>query len=183
MPFQLPSLLYSIPRSLPLAVGLPVLLGSLNGKITADAVKTWCALSLSHARSRMSAGLVFVQRLIRVPHPAETDPTLKQPSPGPPPGWVFPVVWTSLYAGMGWAAHVAVRALDTSPRIAVRHAASLSLGLWYGQFALNMAWTPLFFGARRTKTALVDIVALWGTVAALTVGPVFSNTPTEESAS
>ena len=100
----------------------------------------------------------------------QTDPTLKQPSPGPPPGWVFPVVWTSLYAGMGWAAHVAVRALDTSPRIAVRHAASLSLGLWYGQFALNMAWTPLFFGARRTKTALVDIVALWGTVAALTVG-------------
>ena len=54
MPFQLPSLLYSIPRSLPLAVGLPVLLGSLNGKITADAVKTWCALVPDCARSSRS---------------------------------------------------------------------------------------------------------------------------------
>jgi tryptophan-rich sensory protein len=58
-----PSLLYDIPRSLPWAVGLPLLLGSLNGKVTKDNVNTWY-------------------------------PTLRQPPPGPPPRWVFPVVWT-----------------------------------------------------------------------------------------
>ncbi|KAK9896554.1 TspO/MBR-related protein [Cystobasidium minutum MCA 4210] len=135
MPFQLPSLLYDIPRSLPWAIGLPILLGSLNGKITQKNVKTWY-------------------------------PTLKQPPPGPPPRWVFPVVWTSLYAGMGWAAHLAVRALDTSPHAVVRRAASNALALWYAQFALNMAWTPLFFGAKKTGLASIDIVGLWGTVAA-----------------
>lgn len=57
----------------------------------------------------------------------------------------------SLYAGMGWAAHIAVKALDTSPRLAVREAASASLALWYAQFALNMAWTPLFFGAKKVS--------------------------------
>lgn len=52
---------------------------------------------------------------------------------------------------MGWAAHVAVKALDTSPRLPVREAASASLVLWYAQFALNMAWTPLFFGAKKVR--------------------------------
>lgn len=59
----------------------------------------------------------------------------------------------SLYAGMGWAAHVAVKALDTSPRLPVREAAATSLVLWYAQFALNMAWTPLFFGAKKVRMA------------------------------
>ncbi|CAD6580395.1 MAG: hypothetical protein CYPHOPRED_001210 [Cyphobasidiales sp. Tagirdzhanova-0007] len=138
MPYKLPSLLYDIPRSLPLAVGLPILLGSLNGRITQKAVKTWY-------------------------------PTLEQPPPGPPARWVFPVVWTSLYAGMGWAAHVAVKAFDTSARHSVRAAAASSLVLWYVQFALNMSWTPLFFGAKKTGAAALDIVTLTGTVAALTV--------------
>lgn len=57
----------------------------------------------------------------------------------------------SLYAGMGWAAHLAVKALDTSPFLAVRTAASSALTLWYAQFALNMAWTPLFFGAKKVN--------------------------------
>lgn len=87
-----------------IVTSLPILLGSINGRITAPSLKTWY-------------------------------PSLKQPPPGPPPRWVFPVVWTSLYAGMGWAAHVAVNALDRSPSIAVRAAAKAGLGLWYGQFA------------------------------------------------
>ncbi|KAL7005367.1 jun-like transcription factor [Cystobasidiomycetes sp. EMM_F5] len=69
---------------------------------------------------------------------------------------------------MGWAAHVAVKALDKSPSIAVRAAASSSLTLWYAQFALNQLWTPLFFGAKQPLLALIDIVALLSTVATLT---------------
>lgn len=57
----------------------------------------------------------------------------------------------SLYAGMGWAAHIAVKALDTSPHLSVRKAASNALVLWYAQFAINMAWTPLFFGAKKVS--------------------------------
>lgn len=135
MPYQLPSFLYDIPRSLPLAIGLPLLGGSINGRVTRSAIESWY-------------------------------PTLKQPPPGPPPKWVFPVVWTSLYAGMGWASHIAVTALDRSPSPAIRAAASSALLLYYTQLALNTAWTPLFFGAKRTGLALVDILGLWGSVVA-----------------
>jgi len=74
-----------------------------------------------------------------------------------------------LYAGMGWAANIAVHALDKSPSAVVRAAAASGLNLWYAQFALNMLWTPLFFGAKQTGPALIDITALTGTVAALAI--------------
>jgi translocator protein len=35
-----------------------------------------------------------------------------------------------------------------------------ALGAWVVQLVLNLAWTPLFFGAGRLGWALVDIVAL-----------------------
>jgi len=43
-----------------------------------------------------------------------------------------------------------------------------ALALWGTQLALNAAWTPLFFGARRPKAALADLLALVGVVAAYT---------------
>lgn len=51
-----PSLLYDIPRSLPLAVGLPILAGAFSGKITASTVKVVHAMLLE----RFSMGRLIV---------------------------------------------------------------------------------------------------------------------------
>lgn len=79
---------------------------------------------------------------------------LEQP-PGTPPNWVFGPVWLLLYAMMGAAfALVWHRA---SPGRAKR----VGMG-WFGwQLALNVAWTPVFFGMHRMLAALVVIIALW----------------------
>ena len=81
---------------------------------------------------------------------------LRQP-PGRPPAWLFGPVWTVLYAGMGYAAH----------RAHVRGAGAGVAGLYSLQLALNFAWMPLFFGARRAAAGMVEIVALDAAVLAL----------------
>ncbi|KAG5932042.1 hypothetical protein E4U53_001512 [Claviceps sorghi] len=88
--------------------------------------------------------------------------SLRQPPLRPPP-WVFGPVWTVLYGIMGYAAH---RAYTTglSP-LASPAAAALtrrSLTVYSVQLGLNLAWMPLFFGAKRPVEAGVDIVALVG---------------------
>jgi len=45
-------------------------------------------------------------------------------------------------------------ALPVSP---LRHAADKALKLYYLQYALNQAWSPLFFGAKQTGLALIEI--------------------------
>jgi translocator protein len=69
---------------------------------------------------------------------------------------------------MGYSSHLAVKLLDSSVSPSARAAASTGLKLYYGQLALNLAWTPLFFGLKQTGVALVDIVALTGSVFYLT---------------
>ncbi len=80
---------------------------------------------------------------------------------GNPPAAVFPVVWTALYgmtAVSGWRVwqQPSTRRRDTA------------LALWATQIGLNAAWSPLFFGARRPKAAMVDLLGLWGALAAYT---------------
>lgn len=70
-----------------------------------------------------------------------------------PPGWVFPVAWTSLYILLGLAVAVILHARGARGR-------GPALALFAVQFALNLAWTPLFFGAHRVGAALVVIVAM-----------------------
>jgi tryptophan-rich sensory protein len=43
-------------------------------------------------------------------------------------------------------------------------AARVTLALWFGQLALNGAWSFLFFGLRSPAAGLVDIVALLGVI-------------------
>jgi benzodiazapine receptor len=78
--------------------------------------------------------------------------------PGQPPPEVFGPVWTVLYGLMSFSAY---RVFRTPPSAARKRA----LRLWWGQLALNGAWSPLFFGAHRARLALADLAALGVTVA------------------
>ena len=44
------------------------------------------------------------------------------------------------------------------------------LGLFLLQLVLNSLWSYLFFGAHEPGLALVEIVVLWGTILAVTIG-------------
>lgn len=67
-----------------------------------------------------------------------------------PPSWLFGPVWTVLYVMIGVAGWLLWRARGWDG----------ALTLWAVQLVLNLAWTPLFFGASRYTLALVDIVVL-----------------------
>lgn len=66
--------------------------------------------------------------------------------------------------------------------------AEQAIQLYYAQLALNLLWTPLFFGgerrfwrtlnlAKQKEAALANIVALTGTVVAMTVGCLIPDAP------
>lgn len=70
-----------------------------------------------------------------------------------PPNFVFPIVWTALYALIavsGW------RIWEGRPSPERTRA----LRLWATQLATNAEWTRLFFGLHRPKQALLDVIAL-----------------------
>jgi translocator protein len=76
-----------------------------------------------------------------------------------PPNWVFGPAWTVLYfliAVAGWRVYRAVG----------WHSA---LVFWLLQLVLNAAWSWLMFGQKRIDLALIDVVALWLSIAAFIV--------------
>lgn len=72
---------------------------------------------------------------------------------------VFPVVWTALYILMAVALAVVITAAGARGR-------GLAIGLFGAQLLLNLAWSPVFFGAHRIGLALGVIAALIVLVAA-----------------
>jgi tryptophan-rich sensory protein len=68
-----------------------------------------------------------------------------------PPNWAFPVAWTILYLLMGAAAWRVWRRGD-HPGV------RLALGLFALQLALNLAWSPMFFGLESVTLGAVMIV-------------------------
>jgi translocator protein len=85
---------------------------------------------------------------------------LRKPS-WTPPSRAFGPVWTVLYAQMAYSAHRVAQSSDSRRRRA--------LALWWLQLGLNAAWTPVFFGARRTGAGAVVICTLLPAVAATAV--------------
>ncbi len=71
-----------------------------------------------------------------------------------PPGWLFPVVWTILYALMG----ISLVRIWQSPESGAR---SWSLNLFFIQLVLNFFWPLVFFNAQAYGLALVWIILLW----------------------
>lgn len=78
---------------------------------------------------------------------------LRKP-PQTPPSWVFGPVWTVLYTLSG----LSVWRVWRTPRTPERRRA---LALWGVQHALNAAWSPLFFKARRPRAAFADLAAMF----------------------
>ena len=78
--------------------------------------------------------------------------TAKQPFFAPP-GWVFPVVWTILYALMGFAAYIIEN--TSSPR------KSRALTVYYIQLFFNFVWSFIFFSANNYLFAFIWIIILW----------------------
>lgn len=74
-----------------------------------------------------------------------------------PPSWVFGPVWTLLFALMGIAAYRIYRSKAKTRITAMRY--------FISQFALNVLWSFLFFGARAPELAFVEIVILWMAIA------------------
>ncbi len=84
--------------------------------------------------------------------------SLRKP-PGTPPNGLFGPMWTMLYVAMGVAfALVWHRAPAGPPK-------KRAMVLFLIQFALNLAWTPLFFGAGQIAGALGLIVILFLAIA------------------
>ena len=74
-----------------------------------------------------------------------------------PPGWVFPVVWSILYALMGIGAARIYLATPSKAR-------SLGLNLFIAQLVVNFFWSPVFFNLQAFGPAFFWLLLLWGLV-------------------
>ena len=70
-----------------------------------------------------------------------------------PPGWVFPVAWTFLYAAMAIAMWLVLRT-KVSERF-------ILLGLYMAQLAVNLFWPYLFFVQQALGLAFFWLILLW----------------------
>ncbi len=77
---------------------------------------------------------------------------LVKPAIYPPPA-AFGIVWSILYVMMGLALAMIAAARRAPGR-------GLAIAVFAVQFAVNLAWTPLFFGAHQITGALVLIAVL-----------------------
>jgi tryptophan-rich sensory protein len=71
-----------------------------------------------------------------------------------PPDWAFPVAWTALYIMMGLALAMIIHARGSNLR-------GPAILCFLVQLAVNLSWTPLFFGAHRVHAALIVIAVMF----------------------
>lgn len=77
---------------------------------------------------------------------------LEKPATFPPPA-TFGIVWTILYAMMGFAFALVCAAWGSAGR-------GWAILFFIVQFAVNLAWSPVFFGWHNIQLALYIIAAL-----------------------
>ena len=78
--------------------------------------------------------------------------TILQP-PLSPPGWLFPLAWTLLYAAMATAMWFVLRTQGRDRFIL--------LGLYIAQLAVNLLWPYLFFVQHALGLAFFWLLLLW----------------------
>lgn len=71
-----------------------------------------------------------------------------------PPNVVFAPVWTALYVLMAIAAWRVLRLPPSSAR-------RTALMLFFGQLALNIAWSWMFFAAHSPLLGLINVIPQW----------------------
>lgn len=79
-----------------------------------------------------------------------------------PPGWVFGVVWPTLYFLMGLAFAMILHARGARYR-------GLAIGLFAAQFLTNLTWSPIFFGQHKVSTAFFIILTMLAVAIATTI--------------
>ena len=70
-----------------------------------------------------------------------------------PPGWLFPIAWTLLYAAMATAVWFVLRT-NSEDRF-------ILLGLYIAQLAVNLTWPYLFFVQHALGLAFFWLLLLW----------------------
>ncbi|MBQ3541898.1 MAG: tryptophan-rich sensory protein [Oscillospiraceae bacterium] len=85
-----------------------------------------------------------------------------QKAPLTPPGWVFAVAWTILYALMGIGVCLVVKSEKTQGK-------SCCVNLFIAQLIVNFFWSLIFFNAQAFAGAFVWLVLLWVLVLAMTI--------------
>lgn len=70
-----------------------------------------------------------------------------------PPAWLFGVVWPTLYFLMGLAFAMILHARGTRYR-------GPAIAFFLTQFAINLTWSPVFFGKHEVSNAFFIILAM-----------------------
>lgn len=79
-----------------------------------------------------------------------------------PSGWAFGVVWPILYLMMGIAVSIILNARGARLR-------GIAVALFVVQLALNLYWSPLFFGQHQVTAAFYLLLAIWVSAFATTL--------------
>ncbi len=87
--------------------------------------------------------------------------TLCKP-PLSPPGILFPIVWTILYALMGIGLARMIISRISQPR-------NLGILFFLLQYALNLGWCFIFFNSRNYALALAELICMLAAVIGMTV--------------
>ena len=78
-----------------------------------------------------------------------------------PPDWVFPVAWTLIYILLGLSIAVILNARGSRYR-------GLAIALFAVQLAVNLTWSPVFFGMHQVTWALGIVAAMFVLTLAMT---------------
>lgn len=89
--------------------------------------------------------------------------SLNQP-PLSPPGWIFPVAWTVLYALMGFATYLVCQSEHRMTESFMSRESALQV---YGaQLIVNFFWSIIFFGFNMYLLAFFWLLLLWALIIA-----------------
>ena len=137
------------------ATASPSSAAAVRPPLGAKAVGAWLLWVLAVVGAGSLVGMLFP--------PGAWFAELAKPSWNPP-SWLFGPVWILLYTLMGTSAWLAWR--EPAGTRAERRGAWLAFAV---HAALNLAWTPLFFGLRQPGLAFADICLVWLALLATTL--------------